>query len=354
MKAVKVRNSDKLFNKKSLSIALAMVGMGLSQQAFSGEVLKLYNWGDYINPEVLEKFTEQTGIEVSVDTYTSNEEMLAKLQAGATGYDIVFPSVHMQDIMSHLNLLEKTNINQYEGFKHIDTTFLNAKSDPNGEYCLPYAWGTVGILYNKKQVESIGSWEEFFNLPKQGKKITMLDDMREVIGVGLIEHGKSVNSTDKDDLKLAQEFMIEQKPNVSSFTYDSAPLVQSGDIAAAQWYVGGMLYVMQTPDDLGYVIPKEGATMYQENMCVLKSAPNKANAQKFLEFFTQPEIAALNTKQQMNGTANKDAIALLPEYIRDNENINPPVEVRNKLQMFAELGKGIKLYDRVWTKIRTH
>ncbi len=354
MKALNVNSYSPLTNIKTMKTIVALLGLGLSQQTMASEVLKLYNWGDYINPAVLEAFTEQTGIEVSVDTYTSNEEMLAKLQAGATGYDIVFPSVHMQDIMFQLSLLEKTDINQYSGFSHIDTNYLTAKTDPKGEYCLPYAWGSVGILYNKKLVESIDSWEEFFNLPQDGKKITMLDDMREVIGVGLIEHGKSVNSTQRDDLKLAQEFMIKQKPNISSFTYDSAPLVQSGDIAAAQWYVGAMLYVMQTPDELGYVIPKEGATMYQENMCVLKTAPNKGNAKKFLEFFTQPEIAALNTEQQMNGTANKDAIALLPEYIRNNESINPPADVRKKLQMFAELGKGIKLYDRVWTKIRTH
>lgn len=354
MKALNVNSYTRFINRKTLATAITITGIGISQQAVSAEVLKLYNWGDYINPAVLETFTKQTGIAVSVDAYTSNEEMLAKLQAGATGYDIVFPSVHMQDIMAQLNLLEKTDINQYAGFSHIDTRFLNAKSDPNGEYCLPYAWGTVGILYNKKLVGSINSWEEFFNLPKDGKKIAMLDDMREVIGVGLIEHGKSVNSTDRDDLKKAQEFIIKQKPYVSSFTYDSAPLVQSGDIAAAQWYVGAMHYVNQTPDDLGYVIPKEGATMYQENMCVLQSAPNKSNAKKFLEFFTQPEIAALNTRQQMNGTANKDAIALLPEHIRDNPSINPSPEVHAKLQLFAELGKDIKLYDRVWTKIRTH
>ncbi|MGP8306233.1 polyamine ABC transporter substrate-binding protein [Vibrio sp. YIC-376] len=354
MKALNVNSYTRLINRKTMAAAIATVGLGISQQAVSAEALKLYNWGDYINPAVLEEFTKQTGIEVSIDTYTSNEEMLAKLQAGATGYDIVFPSVHMQDIMFQLNLLEKTDINQTAGFSHIDTSFLNAKSDPKGEYCLPYAWGTVGILYNKKQVSSIESWEQFFELPKEGKKIAMLDDMREVIGIGLIEQGKSVNSTDRDDLKKAQEFIIKQKPYISSFTYDSAPLVQSGDIAAAQWYVGAMLYVFQTPDELGYVIPKEGATMYQENMCVLKSAPNKSNAKKFLEFFTQPEIAALNTKQQMNGSVNKDAIALLPEYIRDNPNINPTAEVRSKLQLFAELGKDIKLYDRVWTKIRTH
>ncbi|WP_435235901.1 polyamine ABC transporter substrate-binding protein [Psychromonas sp. PT13] len=354
MNILKTSNNTRLFDRKSFKTTLIILSLGLSQQAMSAEKLRLYNWGDYINPKVLEKFTAETGIEVGLDTYSSNEEMLAKLQAGATGYDIVFPSVHMQDILFQLNLLEKTDINKSPGFKHIDTNFLNAKTDPNGEYCLPYGWGTVGIVYNKKLAGSVESWDDFFNLGKQGKKIAMLDDMREVIAIGLLKNGKSINSTNRDDLELAQKFILEQKPNISSFTYDSPSLVQSGDLAAAQWYVGSLNYVFQTPDEMAYVIPKEGATMYQENMCVLKSAPNKSNAKKFLTFFTQPEIAALNTKQQMNGTANKDAVPLLPDSIRTNESINPPEEVREKLEIFTELGRGIKLYDRIWTKIRTY
>ncbi len=353
-----MNNSLSVTGSRSVRKALAITGIALASASFSNgvlaeETLNLYNWGEYINPEVLTRFTEETGIKVTLDTYSSNEELLAKLQAGATGYDIIFPSVHMQDIMAQLNLLEKTDINQSPGFKNIDSSFLTAESDPKGEYCLPYAWGSVGILYNKKQVPELTSWADFFALPAQGKNIAMLEDMREVISVGLITHGKSVNTTSKDDLKIAQDYIIRQKDNISAFTYDSIPMVQSGDIAAAQWYVGAMLYVFENPDDLAFVIPKEGATMYQENMCVLKTAPNKSNAKKFLEFFTQPEIAALNTKQQTNGTMNKAAIKLLPDYLRNSPSINPPAEVKAKLQMFKELGKGIKLYDRVWTKIRT-
>ena len=121
--------------------------------AQAAEELHLYNWGDYINPEVLKRFTDETGIKVSLDTYGSNEEMLAKLQAGATGYDIVFPSVHMHDTLSALGLLEKTDIGASPAFANIDPAFLRAKSDPRGEQCLPYAWGTVGIFYNKTKVD---------------------------------------------------------------------------------------------------------------------------------------------------------------------------------------------------------
>jgi spermidine/putrescine transport system substrate-binding protein len=316
--------------------------------------LHVYNWGDYINPKVLDRFAEEYDVKVTLDTYGSNEEMLAKIQAGATGYDIVFPSVHMHDIMHKLDLLWKSDINQHPDFKNIDPSFLRAKTDPNGEWCLPYAFGSVGIMYNKNKVPEITSWEDFFAIPdKYGEKIILLDDMRETIGLGLIMNGKSVNSADPDDLQAALDFLLERKSKVSAFTYDSPPLVISGDVAAAHWYVGANIWVKEDPENLAYVIPAEGATMYQEDICVLKSAPNKENAKKFLEFYLNPEVPALNMAQQMNGSANIPARDLAPDYIKDNPNINVPDDVMTRLHIFEDLGPALKKYDRVWTKFRT-
>lgn len=315
--------------------------------------LALYNWGDYINPEILQKFTEETGIEVSLDTYSSNEEMLAKIQAGATGYDIVFPSVHMNDIMLKLGLLEKTGIDQSPDFKNIDPVNLRSKEDPKSEYCLPYAWGTVGIFYNEKITGPIKGWKDFFAIPeKTGGKITLLDDMREVLAIGLINSGKSVNSTDPADLQAATDYVLSQKAKVSAFTYDSMAMLTSGDIAAAHYFVGGNVFFVDMPD-IKYVIPEEGATMYQENICVLKTAPDKENAKKFMEFYLRPEIAALNVKQQFNGTANVPARDLVPDFIKNNPNINVAGDTLNRLQIFQDIGAALKLYDRAWNTIRT-
>ncbi|MCU0868402.1 MAG: spermidine/putrescine ABC transporter substrate-binding protein [Burkholderiales bacterium] len=318
--------------------------------------LALYNWGDYINPEILTRFTKETGIKVTLDTYASNEEMLAKIQAGATGYDIVFPSVHMHDIMAKLGLLARTDANTLPGFANVDPAFLRAKSDPKGEWCVPYAWGTVGIVWNRKLVpEGIRSWKAFFDYAaKHPKKVAMLDDMRETLGVGLIVNGKSVNSRNPADIKLAQATVLAHKPNLAAFTYEVIPLVQSGDLAAAHYFVGAMMYVLEKPDQLGYAIPAEGATSYQEDICVLKSAPNKAAALKFIQFFLRPEVSVLNTIQQKNGSVNTKALALLPPAMRDNENINPPAAVRARLQIFEDLGPDLKLYDRAWTKVKTN
>lgn len=337
-----------------LAAAVGLAGLGMAHGAAAEGALHIYNWGDYINPKVLDRFAKEYDVKVTLDTYGSNEEMLAKIQAGATGYDIVFPSVHMQDIMSKLGLLWKSNINKSPDFKNIDPSFLRAKTDPKGEWCLPYAFGSVGIMYNKTKVPEIKSWKDFFAIPdKYGEKIILLDDMREVIAVGLIMTGHSVNSRDPAELKEAMAYLLKQKPKVSAFTYDSPPLVVSGDVAAAHWFVGANIWVKDNPDELGYVIPEEGATMYQEDICILKSAPDKENAKKFLEFYLKPEIPALNMAQQMNGSANVPARALAPSYIKDNPNINVPPEVMARLQIFENLGKDLKMYDRVWTKIRT-
>ena len=181
----------------------------------------------------------------------------------------------------------------------------------------------------------------------------MLDDLRETIGVALIKNGHSVNTGDSDHLKQAEAWLLERKDKISAFTYDIVPLVQAGDIAAAHWYVGATIYTLEEPDRLGFVIPEEGATMYQEDICVLKTAPNKESALRFFEFYMQPEIAALNTLQQVNGTANVPARDLLPPELKENPNTNPPPEVMAKLQIFTDLGKDLRKYNRVWTKVRT-
>ena len=151
----------------------------------------------------------------------------------------------------------------------------------------------------------------------------------------------------------ATEYLLAQKDKVSAFTYDTQALIASGDIAAGHFFVGVNILVKERPDELGYVIPSEGATMYQENICVLESAPNQENAKKFLEFYLRPEIAALNVAQQMNGTPNLPARDLTPDYIKDDPNINLSAETMSRLQVFEDLGSALRVYDRAWNRVRT-
>lgn len=335
------------------AVLATTLALGLTNTASAEGKLNLYNWGDYINPAVLQKFTEETGIEVNLDTYSSNEEMLAKIQAGATGYDIVFPSVHMQDVMVKLDLLERTDINKSDDFKNIDPVSLRSKEDPESAYCLPYAWGTVGVFYDKSITGELKTWDDFFAVPeKTGGKITLLDDMREVLAIGLMVNGHSVNSTDPAEIKQAMDYILGKKKDVTAFTYDSQALMASGDLAATQFFVG-MNVLTSEMDNVDYMLPAEGATMYQENMCVLKTAPNKAEAKAFMEFYLRPEIAVMNVEQQFNGTANIPARDMIPDIIRNDPNINVGPETMARLQIFEDLGATLKLYDRAWNTIRT-
>ena len=336
--------------------SLALTGaMGLSTAASAEGNLRLYNWGDYINPTVIEKFSEEFDVEVTLDTYSTNEELLARLQAGATGYDLVWPSVHMHDVMQKLGLLQKTDVNKMPGFENIDPGSIRSKEDPSAEYCLPYAWGAVGIFYNKEMIPELTSWQQFFDYAAANPgKVTMLDDLRETLGVGLVMTGSSVNSTDPDEIAAAEEYILKQKPNIGAFRYDVIPLVTAGDVAASHYYVGAVLNVNQNPDLLGFVIPEEGATMYQEDICMLESAPNPDNALKFLEFLMRPDISAMNTERLTNGSVNTAAIKLLPPELKDNPSVNPPADVRGKLQIFDDLGKDLRLYTRAWDRVKTN
>lgn len=349
------RSGISTLGKTALAAVLAVaLGAIMSHPAAAEGRLNVYNWGDYINPEVLQRFSEEYDVEVTLDTYGTNEEMLAKIQAGATGYDIVFPSVWMHDVLHKLGLLAKTDIGKHPDFKNIDPNFIRAKTDPEAEYCLPYAWGSVGIVYNKNEVDKpIEGWADLFAVAESGKKIILLDDPRETIGIGHIMNGTSVNSVDEEEVVQATDYIIERIDNISAFTYDSIPLVQAGDVAAAHWYVGANIFVSQMPEVLAYVIPEEGATMYQEDICVLESAPNKENAIKFLEFYLRPEIAALNVAQQMNGTPNIPALKIIPEEIADNKTMYPPPDVMERLQIFHDLGEDIRLYAREWRRAKT-
>ena len=139
------------------------VSAGLATPAAAEGSLSLYNWGDYISPDVIDKFGKEFNVAVTLDTYSTNEEMLARIQAGATGYDLIWPSVHMHDTMQKLGLLQETGVNKMPGFENIDPGALRSKEDPAADYCLPYAWGAVGILYNKTAIPELTSWQQFFD-----------------------------------------------------------------------------------------------------------------------------------------------------------------------------------------------
>lgn len=325
--------------------------------AMSAEELNLYNWSVYINPEILTDFSKETGIKVRLDTYGTNEEMLAKIQAGATGYDIVFPSVHMQDIMTNLTLLQPAGIRDLKGYDNIDQKYFLATTDPDHNICLPYNRGTSGLMYNKKLLgdASADTWKVVFDPPAElHGKIAMLDDVRETIGAALMYNGFSINSTDPKELAKARDTILKAKPYWAAMLTDGiGDKVVNGDFVVAQWWSGTVVQTMDTkPEDIGYAIPKEGTNGFQEDMCLLANAPNVESAKRFFEYMMRPEVNAKNTNWLRGWSTNKAALPLIDAKLTSNTSIYPNEEVFERLQLIQDVGDKIRLYDKVWTDVK--
>jgi spermidine/putrescine transport system substrate-binding protein len=343
---------------KGLALSLLVTGITLlNAPALSAAELNLYNWTVYINPDILSDFSKETGIEVNLDNYGTNEEMLAKIQAGATGYDIVFPSVHMQDIMTKLQLLQPAGIKALKGYDNIDQKYFLAKSDTDHDICLPYNRGTSGLMYNKKLIGGtpVDTWKVVFDPPAELRgKIAMLDDVRETIGAALMYNGFSINSTDPKELAKARDTILKAKPYWAAMLTDGiGDKVINGDFVVAQWWSGTVVQTMDTkPGEIGYGIPKEGTNGFQEDMCLLASAPNVESAKRFFEYMMRPEVNAKNTNWLRGWSTNKAALPLIDPKLTSDTSIYPNDEVFKRLQLLRDVGDKITLYDKIWTDVK--
>jgi spermidine/putrescine transport system substrate-binding protein len=343
---------------KGLALSLLVAGASvMNAQALSAAELNLYNWTVYINPEILSDFSKETGIKVNLDNYGTNEEMLAKIQAGATGYDIVFPSVHMQDIMTKLQLLQPAGLKTLKGYDNIDQKYFLSKTDADHDICLPYNRGTTGLMYNKKLIggTSVDTWKVVFDPPAElHGKIAMLDDVRETIGAALMYNGFPINSTDPKQLAQARDTILKAKPYWAAMLTDGiGDKVINGDFVVAQWWSGTVVQTMDTkPDDIGYAIPKEGTNGFQEDMCLLASAPNVDSAKRFFEYMMRPEVNAKNTNWLRGWSTNKAALPLIDPTLTSNTSIYPNDEIFKRLQLLRDVGDKITLYDKIWTDVK--
>lgn len=335
----------------------AMLAACLGGPAAAAEQLNLYNWTIYIDPEVVAAFEKESGVKVTLDNYGTNEEMLAKIQAGADGYDIVFPSVFMQDIMTSLGLVQNAGLKAIPGYDNIDQKYFKAETDKNHEICMPYNWGTTGLIYNKDLTKGLDvtSWKVVFDPPPALRgKIAMLDDVRETIGAALVYNGFDFNSTNPKELAKARDTITKAKPYwVAMLTDGIGDKVVNGDFAVAHWWSGSAAQtVASKPDAVAYAIPKEGANGFQENMCLLAKAKNVGAARKFFAYMMRPEVSAKNTNWLSGGSPNKAALPFIDKALASNPNLYPDDEVRKHLFMVKDLGDKTKLYDAVWTKVK--
>jgi spermidine/putrescine transport system substrate-binding protein/spermidine/putrescine transport system permease protein len=349
---------------KSVRKAAAPVALGLVVLALpfvlgrrgggEGErVLNLYIWSNYIAPETVQKFETRYGVRVNVDLYDTNEALLAKIQAGNVGYDVLCPSNYPIEILLKQGALKPLDHSALPHLSNLDPRFLDRDYDRGNRYSVPYFWGTCGIGYRRQKAGAVSSWATLWD-PRFRNRVLMLDDARETLGAALKWKGHSVNATDPAVLAEAQRLLIEQKPLVK--TYDSAnyhDVLLSGDVWVAQGWNGQFAKVMDHEPDVGYVIPEEGSSFFIDSLVIPASAPHPELAHRFIDFTLEAEIAAEICRTMHYSSPNRAAHALLPPEVRTNPAIFPPEDVISRLELIHDLGEATVLYDRLWTEVKT-
>ena len=345
-----------------VAICIVFIGGGFyyakENDVMNGEKLVVYNWGEYIDPEVLTMFEEETGIDIVYEEFETNEILYPKISSGAIAYDVICPSDYMIQRMIENDLLSEINFDNIPNLKNIGKQYLeqSRQFEPENKYSVPYCWGTVGILYNKMMVdEPVDSWSILWD-PKYKDNILMQDSVRDAFGVTLKYLGYSLNSTDLDELTEAKNLLIEQKPLVQAYVIDQVRDKMIGNEAAlGVIYSGEAIYTQKENPNLEYVIPKEGSNIWIDSWVIPKNAEHKENAEKFINFLCRPDIALMNFEYITYSTPNEAARELIEdESIRNSEIAFPDLSKYDNLETFQYLGtEADQVYGDLWNKVKS-
>ena len=302
--------------------------------------LVIYNWGDYIDPELIKKFTDETGIEVQYETFDSNEAMYTKIKQGGTTYDIAVPSDYMIDKMIKENLLVKLDKSKIIGLKNIGPEFLNLSFDHNNNYSIPYFWGTVGIVYNDKMVvDTPKHWDDLWK-SEYKNDIMLVDGAREVMGIGLKSLGYSLNSKKMTELKASSDKLNGLTPNIKAIVGDEMKgYMINGDAAIGVTFSGEASEMLASNKNLHYILPSEGSNLWFDNLVIPKTAKHYDEAYAFINFMLDPKNAAQNAEYIGYSTPNDVAKELLPDNIKNNVAFYPQEKTIANLEVYNNLGQ---------------
>ncbi len=334
-------------------LGTTLTGCASSKSSKNGEVY-VYNWREYIDPETLTMFEKETGIKVIYDEFDTNDDMYPKVAAGSSAYDVIFSSDYMIQKMIQNDLLQEINFDNIPNAKaNIEEQYYvqSRDFDPENKYSVPYCWGTVGILYNKTMVDDpVDSWSILWD-EKYADNILMQNSVRDAMMVALKLNGYSMNTLDKTELTAAKNALIEQKPLVQAYVIDQVrDKMIGGEAALGVIYSGEAIYTQRENADLEYVIPKEGTNVWIDSWVIPKNAPNKENAEKFIDFMCRGDIALLNFEYITYSTPNSAARALIEDDdIRNSKIAFPDLSQYKNLETFIYLGEeGDELYNDMW------
>ena len=330
---------------------------------FQGQniTINVYNWGEYISEgsdgeslDVNQLFEELTGIHVNYLNFATNEELYAKLKAGGADYDVIFPSDYMISRMIAEDMLEKLDYANIPNFdKNISDSFKGMAHDPNNEYCVPYMWGTVGIVYNKTMVEEApDSWDALWDERYAGQ-ILMFSNPRDAFGIAQFKLGYSVNTTDPVEIEEAAAELRNQKPLVAAYVMDEIfDKMEGGEAAMAPYYAGDAITMMDENSDLAFAVPKEGTNLFSDAMCIPKGSKNKEAAELYINFMCEGPVALANSEYIGYSSPNDAALDLMDDEMKSNEISYPSEEVLANTEPFLNLDEESNvLMSNLWTYI---
>lgn len=340
-----------------ISIVLLLINVKLNEgHVSSGNgSITVYNWGEYMDPDLLKQFEEETGIRVIYETFDSNEAMMAKIEQGGTSYDIAMPSEYMVEMMAEKKLLLPLDHAKLPNLKHIDADFLDLPFDPNNRYSVPYFWGTLGIAYNPTLLDgqTFESWDDLWH-PSLKQQIILVDSARETLGMSLNSLGYSLNSTEAGELQEAKEKLEKLTPNVKAIIGDEVTqLMVNLEAAVAVTWSGQAADMMWENENIDYVVPKEGSNLWFDNMVIPKTATNVEGAHAFINFMLDPQAAAQNAEYVGYSTPNAAALELMDPDIAEDERFYPDESIRRQLEVYQNLGlEMLGLYNDLFLEFK--
>ncbi len=342
-----------------LGVALTVVSLGACQKNKSDSAsntkkeVNLAIWSNYVTDEMLAEFEKQTGIHVNVSNYSSNEELLAKLKAGASGIDVAVPSDYMVFAMAQMGMLETLDRAQIPHSADLDAKLMGKEFDPANKYSLPWSWGTTGIAINKNLYKgSLKGWNDLFSQKALAGKFTLLDDVRESLGAALKANGKSLNSTNADEIKAAQKTLDAARSQVKAFTSETLSGLTNNEMAVAHAYSCDALQARsQMKGQIEYILPEEGCTLWVDNFVIPKGA-RMAEASQLVNFLLSAEVGAARTQKLQTAPANTKALALLPAELQKDTALFPSDAQLAKCEMMKDVGETLVAYDEAWTALK--
>lgn len=316
--------------------------------------LYVYNWGEYIDEDILDLFEkEYPEYKVVYDTFATNEEMYQKVVSSGVAYDVLIPSDYMIERMIKEDRLLEIDTAKLENYGKINPSLRGKEFDPDEKYSVPYMWGTLGIVYNKKLVtEPVDSWSILWDKKYDGQ-ILMLESVRDTIGFTLKMLGYSLNTTSEAEVNAARDKLLEAKDLYADWGVDTVKdPMKNGSYAMTVNWSGDAIDMMSENSDLDYVVPKEGSNVWLDSMVIPNTSKNPEGALKFIDFMCRTDIALMNAEEIGYSTPQTETMEQLDESLKNSPVYNPSQEILDKCEVFVDLGDALSYYNAAWEKIR--